>query len=54
MAAEHGIEITGAESRRNVLTQGIGLNALVGKRFRVGDVECVGVELCDPCTTLEG
>ena len=30
------------------------LNALVGKRFRVGDVECVGVELCHPCTTLEG
>ena len=43
-----------AESRRNVLTQGIDLNALVGKRFRVGDVECVGVELCQPCTTLEG
>ena len=42
------------ESRRNVLTSGIDLNALVGKRFRVGDVECVGVELCEPCTTLEG
>ena len=54
MAAEHGIEITAAESRRNVLTQGIKLNELVGKRFRVGDVECVGVELCHPCTTLEG
>ena len=54
MAAEHGIEITAAESRRNVLTQGINLNDLVGKRFRVGGVECVGVELCHPCTTLEG
>jgi len=54
MAAEHGIEITAAESRRNVLTQGVKLNELVGKRFRVGDVECVGVELCHPCTTLEG
>ena len=53
MAAEHGIEITPAESRRNVLTRGIDLNALVGKRFRVGDVECVGVELCNPCKTLE-
>jgi MOSC domain-containing protein YiiM len=25
----------------------------VGKRFRVGDVECVGVELCEPCRHLE-
>jgi MOSC domain-containing protein YiiM len=51
---EHGIEITAAESRRNVLTRGIDLNALVGKRFRVGEVECYGVELCEPCTHLEG
>ena len=53
MAAEHGVEITAAESRRNVLTRGIDLNALVGKRFRVGVVECVGVELCEPCSHLE-
>ena len=53
MAGEHGVEITAAESRRNVLTRGIDLNALVGRRFRVGDVECLGVELCEPCTSLE-
>jgi MOSC domain-containing protein YiiM len=53
MAGEHGVEITAAESRRNVLTRGIDLNALVGRRFRVGDVECVGVELCEPCKHLE-
>ncbi len=53
MAAEQGIEITAAESRRNVLTRGIDLNALVGRRFRVGSVECVGVELCEPCSSLE-
>jgi MOSC domain-containing protein YiiM len=50
---ETGIPLTAAESRRNVLTRGIDLNALVGKRFRVGDVECVGVELCEPCAHLE-
>jgi MOSC domain-containing protein YiiM len=50
---ETGISLTAAESRRNVLTRGIDVNALVGKRFRVGDVECVGVELCEPCTGLE-
>ena len=53
LAAEHGIEITAAASRRNVLTRGIDLNALVGKRFRVGVVECMGVELCEPCKHLE-
>ena len=42
-----------AATRRNVLTRGIDVNALVGKRFRIGTVECEGVELCEPCTTLE-
>ena len=53
LAAEHGIELTAANSRRNVATQGIDLNQLEGKRFRVGDVECEGIELCEPCRTLE-
>ena len=53
LAAEHGIEIEPAESRRNVLTRGIDLNALVGRRFRVGEVECRGDRLCDPCAHLE-
>jgi MOSC domain-containing protein YiiM len=52
--AESGIELGADESRRNVLTSGIDLNALVGLRFRVGNVECLGVELCEPCSTLEG
>ena len=29
------------------------LNDLVGKRFRVGSIECVGIELCEPCAHLE-
>ena len=29
------------------------LNDLIGRRFRVGDVECVGVELCEPCLHLQ-
>jgi MOSC domain-containing protein YiiM len=51
---EHGISIEPRESRRNVVTRGIDVNELVGKRFRIGDVECEGVQLCDPCTTLQG
>jgi MOSC domain-containing protein YiiM len=53
MHEEHGIELSGAESRRNVLTRGIDLNALVGRRFTVGQAECVGVELCEPCNHLQ-
>ena len=50
---ETGIEVTPAETRRNVVTRGIDVNALVGKRFRIGDVECLGIELCEPCSHLE-
>jgi MOSC domain-containing protein YiiM len=53
MEREHGISIEPRESRRNVVTRGIDVNELVGKRFRIGGVECLGVELCEPCTTLE-
>jgi MOSC domain-containing protein YiiM len=47
-----GIDLSHEASRRNLLTRGIDLNALVGKRFRVGDIECEGVELCQPCNDL--
>ncbi len=52
--SESGIKVTAAESRRQVATRGIDLNALVGRRFRVGELECEGMELCEPCTHLEG
>ena len=50
---ESGIELSAAEARRNVLTRGISLNDLVGKRFRVGEVECLGRLLNEPCAHLE-
>lgn len=50
---EHGIQLPAAESRRQVLTRGVRLNPLVGKRFRVGGVECIGAELCEPCSHLQ-
>ena len=52
LAAEHGIELGPGESRRNVTTRGIRLNALVGRRFRIGDVLCEGTRLCEPCQYL--
>jgi len=36
-----------------VVVRGARLNDLVGKRFRVGEVECLGVELCEPCLHLQ-
>jgi len=41
------------ETRRQVTTRGVRLDRLVGKRFRVGEVECYGVELCEPCKHLQ-
>ncbi len=54
LAEEHDIELSAAESRRNLATRGVDLNALVGRRFLVGEVECRGLELCEPCAHLEG
>ena len=50
-AAGHLLDFAG--TRRNVLTRGIDLNALVGRRFRIGDVLCEGRRLCEPCVHLD-
>jgi len=50
---DSGIELSHAEIRRQVLTRGVRLNALLGKRFRVGEVEAVGAEWCEPCNHIE-
>jgi MOSC domain-containing protein YiiM len=47
------VGLSGPESRRQVVTRGVRLNDLVGKRFFVGEVECEGVELCEPCLHLQ-
>ena len=47
------VGLTGAQSRRQVVVRGVRLNDLVGRRFRVGDVECAGVKIAEPCTHLQ-
>ena len=47
------VNLTGPQSRRQVVVRGVRLNDLVGKQFSVGGVECVGVELCEPCLHLQ-
>ncbi len=39
-------------TRRNIITRGIDLNALVGQTFSIGDATFRGVELCEPCIVL--
>jgi len=41
------------EHRRNVVTRGIDVNALVGRSFTIGAVRCRGDRLCEPCTVLD-
>jgi MOSC domain-containing protein YiiM len=53
LAADTEIELQPGEARRNVVTRGVALNDLVGRRFTVGEVEAVGNRLCDPCSHLQ-
>jgi hypothetical protein len=41
------------QARRNVVTTGIAVNGLVGRRFTIGPVECIGRRLAEPCAHLE-
>jgi MOSC domain-containing protein YiiM len=47
------LDLPWEEARRNIATRGIDLNALVGRRFTVGAVECIGRRLAEPCAHLE-
>lgn len=48
-----GIDLAPGAARRNVECSEVDLDALVGQRFRIGSVECVGVRDCPPCAHLE-
>jgi hypothetical protein len=45
----HGSEYHASHTRRNIITEGVDLNQLVGEEFTVGGVSVRGVALCDPC-----
>ncbi len=51
--AEPGVTIGEHETRRNLVTEGVDLDALIGQQFAVGDVVLVGVRDCPPCAYLE-
>ena len=47
-----GLNIPYIDFRRNVITKGIRLNDLVGKKLKVGSVELDAIDLCRPCRHL--
>jgi MOSC domain-containing protein YiiM len=49
-AQASGLPLTPQMPRRNIVTSGIRLNELCGKRFRVGRARFEGLELCEPCS----
>src|SRR5215212_44630 len=48
-----GVELSPIEARRNLVVRGIALDNLIGRRFKVGEVECYGQRRCEPCSHLE-
>lgn len=38
--------------RRNIIISGVHLNSLIGKRFKIGDIEFEGLAHCSPCTWM--
>jgi MOSC domain-containing protein YiiM len=49
---DYGVKLAPGQSRRNITTQGIALNHLVGEVFSVGEVRLRGMRLCEPCAHL--
>jgi len=50
---EHGIDLSGGLSRRNIVTAGVALNDRQGQPFRIGTAMLRGVIACQPCGYLE-
>jgi MOSC domain-containing protein YiiM len=48
-----GVRVGEHETRRNLVTEGVDLDELVGRVFSVGDVVLRGVRDCPPCKYLE-
>jgi len=49
---KYGLDIPYKDFRRNVVTKGIQLNDLIGKKIKIGNVEVEGIDLCRPCRHL--
>lgn len=53
LALPDGQSLSGAEARRNLVTRGLDLDALIGRRFQIGQLELIGRRRCEPCAHLQ-
>ena len=51
--AETGLDLSNGRSRRNIVSRGVDLAALNGRKFRIGEAVFRGTRLCTPCKYLE-
>ena len=47
-----GLNIPYIDFRRNIVTKGIKLNHLIGKKLKIGNTEVEALDLCRPCRHL--
>ncbi len=45
--------LSAGDARRNLVTRGVRLDALIGRAFSVGEVVCAGRRRCEPCAHLQ-
>jgi MOSC domain-containing protein YiiM len=53
LARDYDVHLPAGLARRNLVTRGVALSHLVGKKFTVGTVILRGMRLCEPCMHLE-
>jgi MOSC domain-containing protein YiiM len=49
---KYSLNIPYVDFRRNIITKGIKLNDLLGKKILIGKVQLEGIDLCRPCRHL--
>jgi MOSC domain-containing protein YiiM len=54
LKSEYQLALEPAAARRQVLVRGVNLGDFIGRRFFVGEVDCLGEERCEPCNHLAG
>ena len=50
--SKYRLDIPYLDFRRNIITQGVRLNDLIGKKIQIGQVLLEGIDLCRPCKHL--
>ncbi len=49
---KYRLNIPYVDFRRNIISRGIKLNNLIGKKFKIGNADVLGIDLCRPCRHL--